>query len=91
MESRNNYVYCVDDDKRGRKKMTCPFCGGKAKVVDSASNTEEVVRKRKCLDCGKLNFTTERDIEAWKGADFINEYKYKKYRELKQREQREQS
>jgi transcriptional regulator NrdR family protein len=58
--------------------MTCLYCGGKTKVMDSASSTEEVVRRRKCLECGKLFFTVERDISTNEGRRLLFEYKQQK-------------
>jgi len=58
--------------------MTCLCCGGKTKVMDSGSSTEEVIRRRKCLECGKLFFTAERDISLNEGRKLLEEYKKKK-------------
>ena len=39
--------------------MTCPFCGGKSKIEKTCSNTEEIYRRRSCLECGYVFYTTE--------------------------------
>ena len=58
--------------------MTCVYCGGKTKVTDCASSSDEVIRRRKCLDCGKVFYTAERDISLNKGRKLLDEYKNKK-------------
>jgi transcriptional regulator NrdR family protein len=57
--------------------MTCLYCGGKTKVIDTGRSTEEVIRRRKCLECGKLFFTAERDISYNEGRRLLEEYKGK--------------
>lgn len=54
--------------------MTCLYCGGSTKVIESRSSTEEVIRRRKCLDCGKLFYTAERDIDYKEGVKLLYEY-----------------
>lgn len=54
--------------------MTCLYCGGKTKVVESRNSVEEVIRRRKCLECGKLLYTAERDIDYKEGAKLLYEY-----------------
>jgi len=39
--------------------MTCPVCGEKTTVFDSASDGECVYRERKCIECGYKFITTE--------------------------------
>lgn len=39
--------------------MTCPVCGGKTTVIDSASDCESVYRRRKCIECAYKFITTE--------------------------------
>lgn len=39
--------------------MTCPICGGKTKVDETVSNTEEIYRRRECKECGYTFYTTE--------------------------------
>lgn len=58
----------------------CHYCGANTKIVDGASDTEEIVRKRKCLNCGKFSYTIEQYFPSWEGANFINENRYKIYR-----------
>lgn len=48
--------------------MNCVHCGStQTVVVDTGSGATETVRKRKCLNCGKSFFTSEKVIEK-KGA-----------------------
>ena len=44
--------------------MTCPVCGGKSAVVRSYADNESVQRKRKCLGCGHLFYTSERESDG---------------------------
>ena len=41
--------------------MTCPVCGGKTTVINSAADCECVYRKRKCVECGHTFATTEQE------------------------------
>lgn len=41
--------------------MTCPVCGEKTTVCNSAADCECVYRMRKCKDCGYKFATTERE------------------------------
>lgn len=45
--------------------MKCPKCNGKTTVTDNALNTSdnEMYRKRKCLECGHIFYTTEYEVE----------------------------
>ena len=54
--------------------MTCLYCGGPTRVIDCRRSPEEVVRRRKCRDCGKLFYTAERDISYNEGKRLMNEF-----------------
>ena len=43
--------------------MTCPNCGGDTKVIDSRSNIDHVIRRRKCRECGHCFYTIETDVD----------------------------
>lgn len=44
--------------------MTCPDCGGKTRTVDTAqTQNNETYRRKKCLECGRLIFTIEYEVE----------------------------
>jgi len=43
--------------------MDCPKCGYASRVIDSRSESNRVMRRRKCLACEKLFFTTEVELE----------------------------
>jgi transcriptional regulator NrdR family protein len=62
--------------------MTCPKCGGKSKVVNTAKDVDEVVRLRRCTVCEYPFYTAERDIDPIDGYEVIsrirNKEKYKK-------------
>lgn len=54
--------------------MTCPDCCGKVTVADTVhiTDTNEIYRKRKCLECGHVFYTTEFEVE--KTEQFRNEW-----------------
>ena len=41
--------------------MTCQICGGKTTVIDSVSDVDEVIRRRRCKECSHTFFTRETD------------------------------
>lgn len=44
--------------------MICPECGGKIKVMETAqTENNETYRRKKCLECGRLIFTAEYEVE----------------------------
>jgi transcriptional regulator NrdR family protein len=55
--------------------MTCLYCGGPTKVIESRGSSEEVIRRRKCLKCRKLFYTAERDISYNEGKRLMYEYR----------------
>lgn len=70
--------------------MVCPYCGGKGKVMDCASDGEVTVRRHKCLECGQNFCTKEEDMDYQEGATLLYEikkrtYKYRNGRESKKR------
>ena len=55
--------------------MTCPVCGSETKIVDTGSDVDIVIRKRKCTsqNCTYYFFTTE--VESTKDEfDYIQSY-----------------
>ena len=46
--------------------MTCPVCGGKTTVIDTANDCECVYRRRKCLECEYKFTTTEQESDDTK-------------------------
>lgn len=46
--------------------MNCPTCGGRVLVLDTACNTDtnEILRKRKCNDCECIVYTSERIVST---------------------------
>ena len=42
--------------------MDCPYCRSASRVIDSRSESDKVLRRRKCLKCEKLFFTTELEV-----------------------------
>jgi transcriptional regulator NrdR family protein len=62
--------------------MKCSKCSGKVKVLDTIHSAEnEIYRRRKCLECGRIFFSTEFEVETT--ADFLDEY-HKSYRTTKE-------
>ena len=47
--------------------MTCPMCEGKTTVVYTLPDADSVIRKRKCLECGYMFFTSEVEDAAAQG------------------------
>lgn len=45
--------------------MTCPYCGGNTKVIDSRPNEDSVHRRRECLICKERFSTTEIDMQMY--------------------------
>lgn len=54
--------------------MNCPYCGEDTKVVDCRRNGETVVRRRKCLVCGKTFKTKEVTITNKEYWEVTKEY-----------------
>jgi transcriptional regulator NrdR family protein len=48
--------------------MICPKCGGKVIVAHSISTDTSVIRKRKCIDCDNMFYTTEQQEQKAKYA-----------------------
>lgn len=46
--------------------MKCPVCGCDSAVICSRRDCESVCRRRKCLQCGHLFFTTELELPSSK-------------------------
>ena len=55
--------------------MNCPYCGEATKVMETGTGQDEIIRRRKCLSCGKLFHTVERDIDYKEGSKLLREYK----------------
>lgn len=58
--------------------MDCPKCGYASRVIDSRSESNRVMRRRKCLSCEKLFFTTE--IEFMDSKENFNKLAREAYR-----------
>jgi transcriptional regulator NrdR family protein len=44
--------------------MNCPMCGGQVKVHLSVSDPNVVIRRRQCLECSYIFYTTERELNG---------------------------
>ena len=44
--------------------MKCPVCGVDNKVVCSRKDCESVTRRRKCLECNHIFYTTELELAS---------------------------
>ncbi len=55
--------------------MICSKCGGKSKIVDTVnvSDTNETYRKHRCVDCGRVFYTSETEVVP------VGDYAYKWY------------
>lgn len=69
--------------------LNCPFCGGQTKVTETRGNTKVVLRRRKCLSCGRPSYTEETLIldyeEGAKRLQRIKRETYPKYPENSQK------
>jgi transcriptional regulator NrdR family protein len=65
--------------------MTCPECGGKSKVVNTAKDVDEVVRLRRCTVCNHPFYTAERDIDPDYDSEVIARIRYGVKRSRKKR------
>jgi len=55
--------------------MNCPYCDcDKTKVVDVKRGPDEIVRRRKCTNCGKSFHTLESDIPDELGNKLLWRY-----------------
>lgn len=48
--------------------MNCPVCAGKLGTVMTRADCEQVYRKRKCRDCGRIVYTAETESEEARAA-----------------------
>lgn len=55
--------------------MRCPVCNGDVYVVDSGTNAKTVVRRRKCLECNHVFFTSETIVFSELGAPLLHKFK----------------
>lgn len=61
--------------------MRCPYCEGRTKVEECASNGVVVFRRRICTECGRLSWTEER-FSLDSGTDkTINKLRYERKKE----------
>ena len=53
-----NHQFC---DGKGVKTMVCPICKGKIRTLGTVNNndTNEIMRRKKCKECGFIFFTLE--------------------------------
>lgn len=54
--------------------MTCPKCGGEVTVVDSRSDVETVVRRRRCKECRYVFYTQEIIADSVAFGEIANMY-----------------
>lgn len=58
--------------------MVCKYCGGKLKVTDTVNYDDVIIRRRKCIECLKTQYTKEEDYDNDKeAARIVYEYKNK--------------
>jgi transcriptional regulator NrdR family protein len=43
--------------------MTCPECGGKTRILRTIKQCDVNYRRRKCIDCDYIFFTTETEAK----------------------------
>lgn len=57
--------------------MTCAKCNNDAKVIDTTTLNDRVIRKRKCKVCGYVFFTEE--LRVAEGVAIPNRHQMKYY------------
>jgi transcriptional regulator NrdR family protein len=45
--------------------MTCPYCGGKTRVIDCHADTDQIWRRRECKNCRYRFNTIEVDEDMY--------------------------
>ena len=55
--------------------MTCPICGERTLVINSASDCECVYRRRRCVECQHTFTTTEQESNDTKILNLIRKAK----------------
>lgn len=63
--------------------MNCPECGGKVVTIDTKHDSDSIQRKKKCVSCQNIFFTSEIESSD-KGRYFkylSSQYRTKIYRE----------
>lgn len=63
--------------------MDCQKCGGATVVVDSRPSEDAVYRRRRCLDCGALMYTEEKELVGENRSSYMNACKVKLYQRFK--------
>lgn len=58
---------------RGVNNMTCPYCGGKSRVVDTRHNPDCTIRRYRCTECHSRFYTEESDIKLEIGKKLMSE------------------
>lgn len=55
--------------------MTCEVCGQDTTVFVTYSESDTVVRQRKCVSCGHIFYTQEIDMSKEDAKKFISDYR----------------
>lgn len=53
--------------------MKCPYCNGSSLVIDTATDSDVIIRRRRCKDCDSRFYTQEIDISFDKGKKMMSE------------------
>lgn len=61
--------------------MTCPYCGSKTAVIDTADLDVIIYRKRKCCECSCTFYTVEQDSDVETAEQEIKNYRNERKRE----------
>ena len=64
--------------------MQCPKCKGDVKVEYTLSDEEGVYRKRRCLECGHVFYTSELEDSADVYKDLLRQQNKRRLREKQQ-------
>ena len=51
------------DVRKGSGGMVCNMCGGKTTVTNTGTGNKEIIRSRKCIECGNVFYTSESCVD----------------------------
>lgn len=57
--------------------MTCPYCNGKSRVIETIHDADCTIRRYRCAECQNQFFTEEIDITLEAGIKLMLECKNK--------------
>ena len=61
--------------------IECPYCGSRLRCLRSLTLRDEMLRVRRCLGCGRTNYTSETVINYAEGKELYNGIQRERMRE----------